>query len=181
MTQTTTGLTARLVLTMSERTTGLAAGLAQGIDPKQASSQPTFGDSVVNCNHPTFIYGHLALYPSKILQALGLDSVDADVPESYSELFEAGKDCKHDPDCTIYPAFEEVLAAFQQAHKVVHERLATLDDETLAKAIEGNGRAAEFFGTCDTMAIFMLHDHYMFHLGQLSTWRRCFGLGSVMG
>jgi hypothetical protein len=179
----TVGNTARLILTMSERTAGLAAGLAEGIDPKQASTMPTVDGKTVNCNHPTFIFGHLAIYPQMILGALGLEPGDAAMPANYMELFQMGAECEHDPKCSKYPAFEEVLANFQKAHKAVHERLATLDDETLSKPITGKDyeRAAEFFGTTDAMALFMLHDHYMFHLGQLSTWRRCFGLGSVMG
>lgn len=179
----TIGNTARLILTMSERTAGLAAGLADGIDPKQAASMPRNEDGVINCNHPTFIFGHLAIYPQMILGALGQDPGEAAMPDSYKELFQMGVECQHDPEGKIYPAFSEVFANFQKAHKAVHEQLATLDDETLSKPIAGKDyeRAAEFFGTTDAMALFMLHDHYMFHLGQLSTWRRCFGLPSVMG
>ena len=179
----TTGNTARLILTMSQRTAGLADALAQGIDPKLAASMPSIDGKVVNCNHPTFVIGHLAIYPQKIMKALGAAPGDAAVPAKYDELFEAGVECQHDPDNTIYPAFEEVMDHFKRAHKAVHDHIATLDDESLNAAItgEGNERAAEFFGTTDAMALFMLHDHYMFHLGQLSTWRRCFGLGSAMG
>ncbi len=175
--------TARLLLTMTQRTSGLADALAQGIDPETAGSMPTATGQVINCNHPKFVYGHLAIYPQKIMKALGADRGEAAVPEAYTELFEAGVECQHDPNNTIYPAFEEILGQFQRSHKAVREHIATLGDEPLCDAIggEGNERAAEFFGTCDAMGLFMLHDHYMFHLGQLSTWRRCFGLGSVMG
>ena len=118
-----------------------------------------------------------------IMKALGADVGDAAVPANYSELFEAGVDCQNDPSNSIYPPFGEVFEHFQRGHKVVQEYIATLDDAKLNSAIggEGNERAAEFFGTNDAMALFMLHDHYMFHLGQLSTWRRCFGLGHAMG
>lgn len=179
----TTGTTARLLLTMTERTAGLADALAQGIDPNQAGSMPSLDGNVVNCNHPIFIYGHLAIYPQKIMKALGAEPGDAAVPEKYQELFEAGVECKHDPENTIYPPFAEVLEHFKRSHSVVQRHIATLDDAKLGSAIagEGNERAAEFFGTTDTMSLFMLHDHYMFHLGQLSTWRRCFGLGHAMG
>ncbi len=179
----TTGAAARLILTMTQRTNGLAAGLAQGIDPKIAASMPTIDGTLVRCNHATFVFGHLSIYPQMILKALGIDPGAATTPESYQGLFAMGVECRHDPDNSIYPAFDGVLAQFQRAHGEVHERLASLDDETLSQPItrEGYERAAEFFGTCDAMALFMLHDHSMFHLGQLSTWRRCFGLPSVMG
>ncbi|MAO23541.1 MAG: hypothetical protein CMJ35_15585 [Phycisphaerae bacterium] len=172
--------TARLLLNMSERTTGLAAGLVQGIDPSTAASKPSIDGKVVDCNHATFIIGHLAIYPAKIMGALGAELGESAVPASYDELFEAGLECKHDPECTIYPAFGEVVAHFQRAHGVVQAQIAKLDDETLTGEIGGSSRAAEFFVTRDVMSMFMLHDHYMFHLGQLSTWRRCMGLGSVM-
>ncbi len=177
------GNIARLILTMSERTAGLAAGLAEGIDPKQAALMPTIDGKVIHCNHPTFIFGHLSIYPQMILGALGLETGDAKTPDSYRELFQKGVECQNDPDNTLYPAFDEVFGRFQKAHNAVREKLARLDDEAIARPISGDGyeKAAEFFGTSDAMALFMLHDHYMFHLGQLSTWRRCFGLGSVMG
>lgn len=181
MTQTAAGSTARLILSTTARTKGLAAGLAQGIEEAKASSQPMIDGELVNCNHPTFVYGHLSLYPGKLLEVMGLEAGDAAVPESYEALFSHGVACKHDPEGAVYPPFGEVLAHFNRAHEAAEARLAGIDDETLANAIEGNPRYAEVFGTCEAMTNFMLHDHYMFHLGQVSTWRRCFGLGSVMG
>ena len=174
---------ARLLLTMSQRTSGLAEALAQGIDADKAGSLPTVDEKVIHCNHPKFVFGHLAIYPQKIMRALGVEPGQASVPDVYSELFEAGVECRHDPENTIYPAFGEILEHFKRSHQAVQEHIATLDDQTLGSTIEGEGneRAAEFFGTCDAMGLFMLHDHFMFHLGQLSTWRRCFGLGSAMG
>lgn len=178
-TDTATGNTARLILAMQDRTAGLAEALAQGIDPSKAAHMPTNRDGVVNCNHPSFIYGHLAIYPQMIMSALGAEPGDAAVPENYTTLFMHGVECHHDPDATIYPGFEEIRANFTKAHAAVCAHLASVDDEAFAKAIP-NEQLAKAFGTCDGMALFMLHDHYMFHLGQLSTWRRCMGLGSVM-
>lgn len=180
MTTTATSNTARLILAMQERTAGLAEALAGGIDAGKASHKPMADGKVIDCNHPTFIYGHLAIYPQMILGALGVEPGDAGVPEKYTELFMHGVECQHDPDGSIYPGFDEVRATFKKAHAAVRAHLATLDEETLGKAISSNDRLREVFGTCDAMALFMLHDHYMFHLGQLSTWRRCVGLGSVM-
>ncbi len=178
-TTSTTSNTARIILTMQERTAGLAEALAGGIDAGIASHKPTMDGKVVDCNHPTFIYGHLAIYPQMIMNAVGAEPGEAAVPESYQELFMHGVACHHDPDGTIYPSFDEVRSNFVKAHDAVRTHLATLDDETLHQAIS-NEQLRNAFGTCDGMALFMLHDHYMFHLGQLSTWRRCFGLGSVM-
>lgn len=180
MTTTSTSTTARLILAMQERTAGLAEALAQGIEADKASHKPSMDGKVIDCNHPTFIYGHLAIYPQMIMGVLGAEPGETAVPESYTELFMHGVECQHDPEGSIYPSIEEVRANFTKAHAAVREHLATLDDETLAKGIASNEQLAKVFGTCDAMALFMLHDHYMFHLGQLSTWRRCMGLGSVM-
>lgn len=136
--------TARLLLTMTQRTSGLADALAEGIDPKTAGSMPTANGQLINCNHPKFVYGHLAIYPQKIMKALGVDSAEAAVPDVYTELFEAGVECQHDPENTVYPAFEEILEHFQRSHNAVREHIATLSDEALSVAIggEGNERAA---------------------------------------
>lgn len=174
------GNLATLLTTMSERTTGLAEALAQGIEPKNAGTKPVIDGTSIDCNHPVFIYGHLAIYPQMIMQALGADPGSAAVPEQYSEWFKNGAECHDDPDTNIYPPFSEVYEHCMRAHKAVLEHVGACDDETLVGAIEGNEKAAEFFGTRQGMALFMLHDHFMFHLGQLSTWRRCVGLGSVM-
>jgi hypothetical protein len=180
MTTTTTNNTARLILAMQERTAGLAEALAGGIDASRASQKPTMDGKVVDCNHPTFVYGHLSIYPQMIMESLGAEPGSAGVPESYTKLFMHGAECQHDPEGSIYPDFEEVRATFKRTYGAVREHLATLDEETLNQAITSNDRLREVFGTCDAMSLFMLHDHYMFHLGQLSTWRRCMGLGSVM-
>jgi hypothetical protein len=177
---TTVGTSARLVLAMLERTKGLAEALTNGITQEIASCKPTNDGTVIDTNHATFIFGHLAIYPQMIMAALGAEPGEAAVPESYNELFMHGVDCQHDPDSTIYPAFDEVLAHFNRAHDAVKAQIASLDDDAFTKPITFNENMANVFQDCDKMALFMLHDHYMFHLGQLSAWRRCFGLGSVM-
>lgn len=174
------GNSAALILAMHERTSGLAEALAQGITQEFASCKPTRDGVVVDCNHATFIYGHLAIYPPMILAALGADASAVQVPESYNGLFMHGVDCQNDPDSTIYPPFEAVFADCMRVYEGVRAHLATVDDEALAQAITLNEQMAGVFGTNGRMALFMLHDHYMFHLGQLSTWRRLFGLGHAM-
>lgn len=176
----TTGNAARLILALQERTNGLADALAKGVTQEFASSKPTKDGQEIDCNHATFIFGHLSIYPQMIMAAFNAEPGDAAVPTNYSELFMHGVECKHDPDSTIYPSFDEVFANFNKAHAAVRAHIASLDDDALNQPITFNERLAEVFGDCDKMTIFMLHDHYMFHLGQLSTWRRFFGLGHAM-
>lgn len=174
------GQIGELLTSMTGRTTGLADALSKGITLETGARQPRLDGKPIACNHPTFIYGHLAIYPEKIMRVLGAEPGDAAVPANYGEVFEAGNECVDDPDGTIYPPFDEVLAHFNRATKTVIERVRVTEDAVLKRPIVGNDRAAEFFGTAGVMASFMLHDHTMFHLGQLSTWRRAMGLGSAM-
>lgn len=176
----TTSPSARLVLALQDRTHGLAQALTNGITQEFASSKPIVEGKEINCNHATFIFGHLSIYPQMIMAAFNADPGDAAVPENYNERFMHGVECHHDPESTIYPPLNEVLEHFNRAHDAVRAYIATLDDDTLNKPITFNERLAEVFEDCDKMSLFMLHDHYMFHLGQLSTWRRFFGLDPVM-
>ncbi|MEX0876139.1 MAG: hypothetical protein WD114_01660 [Phycisphaerales bacterium] len=174
------GQIGELLTAMTGRTMGLADALSKGITPETAARQPRLDGKAIACNHPSFVYGHLAIYPEKIMRVIGAEPGDAAVPANYGAVFEAGNECVDDPEGTIYPPFEEVLAHFNRASKTVIERVGVTDDKVFSCPIEGNERAAEFFGTAGVMASFMLHDHTMFHLGQLSTWRRAMGLGSAM-
>ncbi len=169
-----------LTLTMG-RTLGLAKGLLGGIDAKDFARQPVGKDGQrVDTNHPAFVYGHLALYPARVLGMLGMDASDIACPASYDALFAAGVQCEDDPSGTKYPPMNELVAKFDAAYARLVEAVKGVDDAALSAPIQGNDRYREVFGTVGGAASFMMHDHLMFHLGQVSAWRRMMGLGSVM-
>ena len=170
------GNMAKLITNSSNRVHGMAVGLLKDIDPKNAARMP----EGINCNHPVFVYGHLAIYPQMIMQKLGLDLGETAVPESYSELFMHGIECKDDVDGNIYPALEEVSMSCGRAYRALVEATMELDDELLAKDLEDGDRFKDVFQTYGSMILFLMHDHCMFHFGQVSTWRRAMGLGSAM-
>jgi hypothetical protein len=170
--------TSDLLTFTTARTTGLAQGLLKDVDASTAASFPQQDGKAINCNHPVFAYGHLAIYPQKMMKLLGAEPGEAAVPEGYSKLFEAGVECVDDPDSSIYPLLDEVIEHFNRAHQVVIEHLKTVDDSVLTEPVEDE-RMREAFGTKGSMVSFLLHDHYMFHLGQVSTWRRFMGLPSA--
>jgi hypothetical protein len=135
----------------------------------------------VPCNHPAFVFGHLSLYPTYMLQKLDIPLESAGIPEGFDALFAAGADCRDDPEGTIYPPKERVQGHFQQAHETLLQALPELDDEAL-DAPNPNQDLRERLGlqTVGELVHFQLAGHMMFHLGQVSTWRRCMGLPSAM-
>lgn len=158
------------------RVSGLGGGLLKDIDTSKAARQP----EGIDCNHPVFVYGHLAIYPQMIMGLIGKDLGDTAVPESYTELFTHGAECKDDVDGSIYPSLEEVSEHCKRAYAALVETVQGLEDDLLFKDIEGSDGFKDAFGTNGAMIMFMIHDHAMFHYGQVSTWRRAMGLGSVM-
>ena len=79
----------------------------------------------------------------------------------------------------VYPSMDSIVKHFHAAHETVIKVIQGLDDDALNAAFTGDDWYVEMAGTPGALCVFMLHDHYMFHLGQLSAWRRCMGLGSA--
>jgi hypothetical protein len=176
---TATGSIAETITRTLERTKGLANALVEGTTSEQFARQPQADGKTINTNHGAFVYGHLSLYPKMILEILGKDSSVIAHPEKFAELFMHGVDCRDDSEGTIYPSKDEIVSYFNTAHDEVISTIKTLDDDTLNAAFAGDEWYVEMAGTPAALCIFMLHDHYMFHLGQMSAWRRCMGLGSA--
>jgi hypothetical protein len=154
-----------------------------GIKSDQAARKPHFegggAPQVVDTNHPTFCFGHLAIYPAKMLPLVGADPASVAVPAGWDDLFRAGVPCQDDPNGVIYPKFEVVTAAFLKNMDAVFSALATVDDKVLTTPT-ANERYREYFPTTGMALNFLLNNHVMVHLGQVSAWRRCFGLPSAM-
>ncbi len=180
MTQTSTNQISTLIVTGRARVEFLGEGLLKDIDPKTAGQFPVKDGQPINCNHPVFVYGHLSIYPQMVIGILKGDPSTAAVPESYNGLFMHGVDCQNDPDNTIYPSLDEVVTNYKKAYAALVEFAKTLDDDFLAQEIQGSEGFKDAFGTNGVMLMFLLHNHPMFHLGQVSTWRRAIGLGSAM-
>jgi hypothetical protein len=158
---------------------GLAELLVKDVKPEIFARQPVFNGAVVRANHAAFNFGHLALYPARWLGAVGLDGANLAPPAGFEELFAAGKECRDDLSGTIYPKMEVVMTAFFNSHRGAIEALKGVDDAVFARP---NPREAsrDRLPTIGAAMIFYSSAHMMMHLGQVSTWRRCFGLGPVM-
>lgn len=147
---------------------------------RKPSFETPSGTRTVEINHPAFCLGHLATYPQRLLEMCGLDPATAAMPASYADLFAAGKECHDDPTGTIYPPMDEITDRFFSAHRYLLESFATVTDDVLLRPNPAEGRMKEMFPTVASAANFMVAPHIMMHLGQISAWRRCFGLGPAM-
>lgn len=136
----------------------------------------TAGDQTVDANHPAFIFGHLALYPSRIVADLGGDASAIAPTDADNELFSPAAKCVDDSDGTRYPSKEALLEKTRAAYHAAIEALESADDEVFAKE-NPNERMREKFPTIGAMHAFYVGGHTMMHIGQLSTWRRVMGMG----
>ena len=133
--------------------------------------------AVKNANHPAFIVGHLCLYPNRIFTLIGRKDLVVE-RAGWPEMFQAGSVC-HD-DASKYPDKETLMRAFSEGWNKVLEVLPGVNDETLARDNPFEGRFREIFPKVGTAVMFLCTSHLMMHLGQISTWRRALGLGSIM-
>lgn len=163
------------------RTSIMLGGLLlKDIKPEIFARVPVQDGKPVHMNHAAFNYGHLAIYPARIMKLLGKDSAEAAAPEGWEDLFKAGVECKDDPQGTIYPKMDAIMAAYNRGYNTVLNALGSVSDEALMQQNPIEGRLREMCPTVGAAVAFMTMSHPMMHLGQVSAWRRMFGLGPVM-
>lgn len=132
------------------------------------------GGEAIKCNHPAWVFGHLAIYPPRLLGLLGAKS-DGLVPANFSDLFKDGTPCLDDAAGHIYPSREAILNAYFAGTDALIAACGKLTDADLAKPTPDEGMAKHFPTLAEAM-IFMLNNHVAMHIGQISTWRRAMGL-----
>lgn len=167
----------------ARRGLGLAEKMLVGVTPQTFARKPRFettaGTKIIDCNHPAFVYGHLSLYPARLLTLAGLDPAPVAAPAEFTDLFKAGVECKDDPEGTFYPSMDTITRTFYKGHDEAFDRISVLDDAVLQHPTPDE-RYRQHFPTVGVALTFMLTSHFMLHMGQVSTWRRCFGLPSAM-
>lgn len=172
-----------IIADAAERSMGLAPKMLVGVTPQMFARKPHLQREgkqfVVDTNHPAFVYGHLALYPARLMTMMKMDSAPVATPEAYMELFKAGAPCQDDVEGTIYPKMDEIVAHFNKGYAAVVAAVRGLNDASLLEANPDEQRR-QFFPTVGHAVVFMLNNHVMMHLGQVSAWRRCYGLSSAM-
>jgi hypothetical protein len=134
----------------------------------------------VDCSTPAFNFGHLTLYPDMVMDLLGRDDLaEPEELKRFEALFSREQVCHDDPDGTIYPPMDEIVVRFKRRYEAALGALADADASVLD---EPNPRESnrKLFATKGDAITFYLTGHLMMHLGQVSTWRRCMGLGACM-
>jgi len=129
-------------------------------------------------NHPAFCFGHLAIYPDRVLEMIGRGDL-ARPDARFVELFSAGKECVDDPTGTVYPPMEEIASRYRERYGVLLQAVGEVSDGVFAQK-NPNERMVERFPTIGAMVAFMVCGHCMVHHGQVSAWRRMMGYGSAM-
>lgn len=161
------------------RTRDYSNRLLVGIPPEKAALKPRFesnaGVVIVDTNHANFVCGHLGLYAARIHTFLGKDPSGVAAPEGWDLLYKAGVPCEDDPKHTIYPAWDKVVDQFVRSTDATIQMLGTLHDDALTQPMTDE-KARQFFPVVGMAVSFMLTSHICMHMGQLSAWRRCFGL-----
>ena len=96
----------------------------------------------------------------------------------YAELFQAGVECVEQDG--RYPAQDELVTYYFDRYRTISELLPNISDETLQLPNPIEGRMRELFPTIGAAMNFLLNNHNMVHLGQISAWRRAAGLGPAI-
>lgn len=158
------------------RTREIGRALARGIPAETFARLPMGEGGPVFMNHPGFVFGHLALYPARVLKMAGQDPTLAAAPYWYEEIFGPEAICQDDPFAEIYPDKAEVVGQFDRAVEAAAEIVRQLPDETMEEAHTMSPEFGSTLLSLGAAAEYLLNNHPMFHLGQVSAWRRCMGL-----
>jgi len=170
------GVFAESLAWAAARTRAYAERLLKGIEAGSFARRARVGGVTVESNHPAFVFGHLSLYPARVMRICGLDARGVEPPAGFEELFRNGVPCVDDPEGRVYPAMERITRAYFDGTDGVLRAIGGLEDAAFAR-VNPDERYRELFPTVGQAAVFLLNNHAAMHLGQVSVWRRCMGLG----
>ena len=134
------------------------------------------GGQIVQSNHPAFLIGHLSLYAPRIVEQLGGDAAVLIASPAIQQSCSKDAACQDDPHGTIYPSMAEIAEAFYRGHRAALTALKDASDDLFQTPNPTGGRTTELFPTIGSMHALYCGGHLMYHLGQLSAWRRMEGL-----
>ena len=160
------------VLGPARRTLGYAEKLVADIPADKFGHMPH-----PTMNHPAFCMGHLSLYPNRLFTLIGQPNKISE-KKGWPELFQSGVACVEDDG--RYPKKDEIVAFYVERYNAIIKTLETTSEEMYARENPMEGRMKEVFPFIGLAINFMLNNHAMMHLGQVSAWRRAMGLPGVM-
>jgi hypothetical protein len=112
------------------------------------------------------------------VEQLGGDASGLAPSAKFLELFSKDAKCVDDPDGTIYPAMDEIVAALLKGYSAAVDALESAPDATFQVANPNEAMRGKF-PTIGAMHTFYVGGHFMLHMGQMSAWRRAVGLGAA--
>jgi hypothetical protein len=160
---------ARLGLAYAER-------MLTGITAENFARLASIEGTKVQSNHPAFVYGHLSLYPCRIVSDLGGEASAIVPTEAFLQKFDHNAHCIDDPDGSVYPPMEQITERFFTSYRAAVDALQNADDALFTVDNPNEAMRAKF-ATVGSMHGFYVGGHVMMHIGQLSAWRRMMGLG----
>lgn len=172
------GAFAEMIVAGHRRSQSYAQRLLKDVTPAMFARKAVVSAKVIETNHAAWVYGHLCLYPQRIATALGRQSDVPELPAGWEALFKDGTPCLDDADAKTYPAMNAVINAYTKGYEAIASVLLTISDADLCKPTPIE-RYREFLPLVGGMAMFMLNNHIAVHMGQVSAWRRCMGLGAA--
>ena len=171
MSLTTSQLFSEIAVPGGRMSLGYALSLAKDIPEDRWAEM-----AIEGATHPAFIYGHLAIYPNRIFAGfMGREDLVVPCPFDESNL-QAGVDCTS--DASRYPSKAVVMPYFESAYERVLETIPELPEARIEaeNPIEGFREKLPLAGAA---IAFMVNNHIMMHMGQVSHWRRAIGLGPL--
>ena len=78
------------------------------------------------------------------------------------------------------PKKDEIVAFYVERYNAIINTLQATPEEVYSRENPMEGRMKEIFPFIGLAINFMLNNHAMMHLGQVSAWRRAMGLPGVM-
>lgn len=173
MTTATTSYSAQSIVPPTRMALGIFEKMVREIPAEKFARKP----EGVNANHPAWILGHLSIYPDYVVELVGKPEL-ADPDEAMTALCKDGTECVDDVDGTVYPPKDELIDRFLKRMNTALDAIEQSDDETLSGPNTAFGQEA--MPTNGALLNFLTAHHMMMHMGQISTWRRTMGMGSVM-
>ena len=143
--------------------------LTADIDDARFADQP-----VPAANHPAWVVGHLAICTDYAAHMVGLPKT---CPAKWHKFFGPGS--KPTPDRSVYPSKADLLQALSDGHERVSAGVAHADPAAMAKP--QTIIFQQHFPTIGDLMAHLMTTHPCTHLGQLSAWRRFYGLPAVLG
>ncbi len=143
--------------------------LVADLTEAQLVQQPVAGPMM---NHPAWIIGHNAHVAYYAATFLGHAMKG---PSEWKELL--GGSSKPQAERSLYPTKVDLLSALEDSHSDLKEAIRNAKPEQLAEPMPEKMRGR--FPTVANLLMHILTAHEAVHLGQLSAWRRAFGLPAV--